>query len=124
MLSTAEAARRLGVSPRRVRALVESGELAAERVGRAWAIDEASVQARAEAPKLKGRPKEAARDAFALGVGLLAGWVRKQHLIEKGRSRTNMGVKRVQARMASGNLRGRSLHQLPPVRLVVQAVLH
>lgn len=66
MLSTAEAAHQLGISPRRVRFLVESGELSAERVGRTWAIDEASVQARAQAPKLKGRPREAARDAFAL----------------------------------------------------------
>lgn len=71
MLSTAEAARQLGVSPRRVRFLVEAGELSAERVGRAWAVDEASVQARIEAPKLKGRPKEADRDAFALGSYIL-----------------------------------------------------
>ncbi|MEJ7871977.1 MAG: helix-turn-helix domain-containing protein [Rubrobacteraceae bacterium] len=37
-LTTAEAAQLLGVMPRRVRALIESGKLPAERIGRDWAI--------------------------------------------------------------------------------------
>lgn len=57
MISTAEAARRLGVSRRRVVALIEAGDLAAQRFGRAWMVDESSVQERADAPKLRGRPK-------------------------------------------------------------------
>lgn len=50
MLSTAEAAKLLNISPRRVRALVESGDLKAQRVGRAWLIDEDSARQRANAP--------------------------------------------------------------------------
>lgn len=57
MLSTAQAAERLGVSPRRVVALIQAGDLVAERFGRAWMLDERSVAERAAAPKLKGRPK-------------------------------------------------------------------
>lgn len=57
MIGTAEAASRLGVSQRRVVALIEAGDLLAERFGRAWMVDERSVDARLAAPKLKGRPK-------------------------------------------------------------------
>ncbi len=37
-LTTTEAAEILQVIPRRVRALIESGKLPAERIGRDWAI--------------------------------------------------------------------------------------
>ena len=47
----------LGVASRRVLALVEAGDLAAERFGRSWMIDERSVEERARAPRLAGRPK-------------------------------------------------------------------
>lgn len=57
MISTQEAARRLGVSTRRVVALIGAGDLAAERMGRVWLVDEASVEARAGAPHPSGRPK-------------------------------------------------------------------
>ncbi len=57
MLTTKQAAERLGVSSRRVLALVEAGDLAAERFGRSWMIDERSVEERARAPRLAGRPK-------------------------------------------------------------------
>ena len=63
MLSTAEAAKLLNISPRRVRALVESGDLKAQRVGRAWLIDEDSARQRANAPVSGGRPKDGERDA-------------------------------------------------------------
>ena len=39
-LSSSEAARMLGVTPRRVTELVRSGLLVAERNGRSWEIDE------------------------------------------------------------------------------------
>ena len=62
MISTAEAAKILGVSPRRVTALIESGDLAAQRIGRSWAVDEQSVAERAAAPKWRGRPPAGASD--------------------------------------------------------------
>ncbi len=71
MLSTAEAAKLLNISPRRVRALVESGDLKAQRVGRAWLIDEDSARQRANAPVSGGRPKDGERDAYAIGSFIL-----------------------------------------------------
>ncbi len=71
MLSTAEAAKLLNISPRRVRALAESGNLKAQRVGRAWLIDEGSARQRADAPVAVGRPKDGERDAFAIGSFVL-----------------------------------------------------
>lgn len=55
-LSVAEAAERLGVSVRRVRQLVEEGDLPASRIGRAWAIDSAAVDRRKEREAPPGRP--------------------------------------------------------------------
>lgn len=40
MVGVAEAARRLGVSPRRVRQMIADGRLPARRIGRVWAINE------------------------------------------------------------------------------------
>ena len=57
MLTTKEAGDILGVSPRRITALIASGALKAERLGRSWAVDESSVQERATAERLRGRPK-------------------------------------------------------------------
>ncbi len=45
-LSSSEAARMLGVTPRRVTELVRLGLLVAERNGRSWEIDEGSVERR------------------------------------------------------------------------------
>lgn len=45
-MRVAEAAASLGVSPRRVRALIAAGRLAADKHGREWEVDEASVAAR------------------------------------------------------------------------------
>jgi excisionase family DNA binding protein len=64
-VSVAEAAQALGVSPRRVRALAEAGEISARRVGRAWVID---LDPRLP-PRLPGR-RLSARSAWAvLGLG-------------------------------------------------------
>ena len=71
MLTTKEAARILGVSPRRIRALVESGALEAQRLGRTWAIDEASVRARAKSPLWRGRPRKGEKSPLDLGSYLL-----------------------------------------------------
>lgn len=55
-LTTAEAARLLGVSERRVVALINSGNLKAEKFGKAWAIDADSVSERLASNLPLGRP--------------------------------------------------------------------
>jgi excisionase family DNA binding protein len=56
-MSTAEAARRLGVSRREVQRLAQSGELAAARtIGDAYVIDPLAANARARAEVERGRP--------------------------------------------------------------------
>ena len=52
LLSTNEAAQRLGVSARRVLALIEKGKLAAQKVGRDYAIEERAL----ESVKVYGKP--------------------------------------------------------------------
>ena len=66
MYSTSEAAELLGVSPRRVLALIASGDLQAEKRSGVWLLDEASVERRAGSPRLRGRPKAGMRDPSAL----------------------------------------------------------
>ena len=46
MLSTLQAAERLGVSGQRVRQLLEAGKLKGERIGSVWVVDEQSVNDR------------------------------------------------------------------------------
>ena len=57
IISTAEAAKRLGVTPTRVRALIEAKRLKAFKYGREWLIDPKDL----EAVKVRkvGRPKKA-----------------------------------------------------------------
>ncbi len=57
VITVAEAAKTLGVSSARVYQLLEQGSLSAERVGRTWLVDDASVRERAEHPVSAGRPK-------------------------------------------------------------------
>ncbi len=66
MVSTTDAAKLLGVSPRRVRALIDAGELKAQRVGRAWLVDESSVRNRADSVVSPGRPKDGEHDSSAI----------------------------------------------------------
>jgi excisionase family DNA binding protein len=69
LLTTKEAAERLGVSERRVRGLIAEGKLAAQRVGRDYAIEEralasATVYGQPGRPRkesAKGGPKKGAR---------------------------------------------------------------
>ncbi len=56
MISVSEAARRLGVSGARVRAMIDSGILEATKVGRTWAVNESSVQQRLRNGARGGRP--------------------------------------------------------------------
>lgn len=58
LITTHEAAKRLKISQRRVRALIESGILHAQKMGRDWVIDEASVATVKATPRPRGRPKK------------------------------------------------------------------
>ena len=60
-LSPVEASRRLGVSPRRVYALIEDGRLRAERVGGRILVHRDGVEARAAGATANGRPFSARR---------------------------------------------------------------
>jgi excisionase family DNA binding protein len=64
VLTTDQAAARLGITPRRVRQLIASGALPAERLGRDWLIEEAALAAVAARPGPgypKGRPRKPQR---------------------------------------------------------------
>jgi len=60
LLSTVEAAARLGITPRRVVALVTAGKLRATRVGRSWVIKASDLAAVQDRPQgwPKGRPRK------------------------------------------------------------------
>jgi|APCry1669188910_1035180.scaffolds.fasta_scaffold59388_3 excisionase family DNA binding protein len=53
-ISTAEAAQRLGISPQRVRVLINQGRLVALKIGRTHVVELASVTA--YTPRPEGRP--------------------------------------------------------------------
>ena len=66
MLTTKQAADRLGVSERRVQALVKSGVLEARKLSGVWAISEVSVEHRlANVNKAGGRPRKGSGRAEA-----------------------------------------------------------
>jgi len=56
VIGTTEAAKRLGVSSNRVRALIESGRLKAQKIGREYAIDPADLKAVQN--RKAGRPRK------------------------------------------------------------------
>ncbi|HKG58369.1 MAG TPA: helix-turn-helix domain-containing protein [Pyrinomonadaceae bacterium] len=61
IITTTEAARRLGVTPNRVRALIEAKRLKAFKYGREWLIDPKDL----DAVKVRkvGRPRKARKGA-------------------------------------------------------------
>ncbi|MCL2807137.1 MAG: DNA-binding protein [Coriobacteriia bacterium] len=62
MKTTREAAELLGVSPRRVVALIQSGQIEAEKLGKIWLIDDVSLDQFAALPKrLAGRPRKGSK---------------------------------------------------------------
>ncbi|MDR1016240.1 MAG: DNA-binding protein [Coriobacteriales bacterium] len=65
-LSTADTATVLGISVRRVRALIGAGELKATRLGGNWLVDPDSVRTRLGRPKLNGRPRYGVKDSGEL----------------------------------------------------------
>lgn len=68
MLTTSEAAKMLGISPRRVTALIESGQVKAERFGRQWMVDEDSVRRRQQEQPRPGRRRMGEPDAANLST--------------------------------------------------------
>src|SRR3712207_2990243 len=56
LLTLPEAADRLGVNQRRVRAMIKSGQLEARKVGGRWLLDPAAVDARQDLVVADGRP--------------------------------------------------------------------
>jgi excisionase family DNA binding protein len=58
LIGTTEAARRLGVSARRVAAMIEQGILKAEKVGSTWIIDETELKRFAQQERKPGRPRK------------------------------------------------------------------
>ncbi len=68
-LPTAAAARLLGLSLQRVRALVYEGELPGQKVAGRWFVDRSAVERRRRDPKLSGRPHS---PAHAWGLIALA----------------------------------------------------
>ncbi|MEG2982505.1 MAG: helix-turn-helix domain-containing protein, partial [Raoultibacter sp.] len=58
MLTVKQAAKKLGVSETRVRALIAGGSLSAEKFGRTWLLPEAAVEQRLHAKPQAGRPQK------------------------------------------------------------------
>jgi excisionase family DNA binding protein len=56
IISTTEAARRLNVSPSRIRAMISSGRLKAMKVGKVWLIDPKNLDAVKD--RKVGRPRK------------------------------------------------------------------
>jgi hypothetical protein len=65
LVSVADAAQELGLDPSRVRSLIASGSLSAEKVAGRWLVQWDSVVARGREPHPPGRPM-ASRNAWAL----------------------------------------------------------
>jgi excisionase family DNA binding protein len=91
LLSVSAAAKELGVNSSRVRAMISSGALEAEKIGGIWLIEQASIAGRAREQALPGRPFSPA-NAWALllmasgeeapqGLGASARW-RVRHALE------------------------------------------
>lgn len=61
-IGTGEAAKQLGVSPRRIVQFIEQGRLKAHQIGRTWVIDERSLRSVEDRPG-PGRPTGKAKHA-------------------------------------------------------------
>jgi excisionase family DNA binding protein len=55
---TSAAAQALGVSVRRVQAMIKQGTLRAEKVGRDWLIDEVEIERARQQARPPGRPRK------------------------------------------------------------------
>lgn len=83
-LPASDAARLLGLSLQRVRALVAEGELPGQKVAGRWFVDRSAVERRLRDPKLSGRPYS---PAHAWGLIALAEGEQPKWLDSSNRSR-------------------------------------
>ena len=94
LFAVSDVARELRLDPSRVRALIASGGLRADKIGGRWLVDSDSVEARRREPSAPGRPM-APRNAWALlleasdepvpeDVDPVARWRRRQALQNHG----------------------------------------
>jgi excisionase family DNA binding protein len=67
LLNTAQAAEILGVSERRVRALITDGKLIAQKIGRDYAIEEKALRS-VKVYRKPGRPHKSKTKSMADGV--------------------------------------------------------
>ena len=58
MLTTRDAAARLGLSVRRVNDLIQQGQLPAQKLGRDYVIDEKDVERVSKVERKRGRPRK------------------------------------------------------------------
>lgn len=77
VVSAADAARMLGVSQQRVRALLLEGDLAGQKIAGRWFVDRSAVERRLRDAKIPGRPYSAAHawGLIALAEGGRADWI-------------------------------------------------
>ncbi len=77
VISVSQAAKRLGVSERRVRALAENGDLPAEKLGGRWLVDSDRLADHSNRSSERGRPFSAlhAIGLLYLASGEEAGWL-------------------------------------------------
>jgi excisionase family DNA binding protein len=61
VIGTTEAAKRLKLTVGRIRTMIGSGLLPAQKVGRDWLIDEADLEAFAKIERKPGRPRKKKR---------------------------------------------------------------
>ena len=58
LIGTEEAAKRLGVTARRVVAMIRAGRLPGQMVAGTWILDESEVEKFRKAPRPPGRPRK------------------------------------------------------------------
>ena len=100
-IGIADAARQLGVSPRRVHQLVAEGRLSGQRIARSWVLDRADVQRFASARPGAGRPwsPSSAWNVLALANGDAA----RGSPVERSRAkrRLQIGLEPLAGRLSS-----------------------
>jgi len=60
-MSVEEAARRIGITPGRVRQLLCAGEIRGQKLAKVWAIPESQVEKFCQQPQKTGRPRVGSR---------------------------------------------------------------
>ncbi|MCB2412436.1 helix-turn-helix domain-containing protein [Demequina sp. TTPB684] len=112
-ISVAEAAARHGVSPQRIRALIASGQLRAERAGRDWRVDPVSLEV---ADSRSSRPLSS---RMAVALVAMASGGSPEGLDSSERSRAGARLARLKESPEPARLLRSWLANLEPRRLYV-----